>query len=42
VFWRNDDLMDAPEIFGGGGVVRPRTVGARLPLLNELTDTPVT
>ena len=38
---RPEDLMDAPEFSGRGGVVRARALfGARLPgLLDELTDT---
>jgi type I restriction enzyme R subunit len=38
---RPEDLMDAPEFSGHGGVVRARALfGARLPgLLDELTDT---
>ena len=38
---RPDDLMDAPDFSGRGGIVRARALfGARLPaLLDELTDT---
>jgi len=38
---RPEDLVDAPEFSGRGGVVRARALfGARLPgLLDELTDT---
>jgi len=38
---RPEDMMDAPEFFGRGGIVRARALfGARLPaLLDELTDT---
>jgi type I restriction enzyme R subunit len=38
---RPEDMMDAPEFSGRGGIVRARALfGARLPaLLDELTDT---
>ena len=38
---RPEDLMEAPEFSGRGGIVRARALfGARLPaLLDELTDT---
>jgi type I restriction enzyme R subunit len=38
---RREDMMDAPEFAGRGGIVRARGLfGARLPaLLDELTDT---
>ncbi|WP_322516019.1 type I restriction-modification enzyme R subunit C-terminal domain-containing protein [Rhodopseudomonas palustris] len=40
---RPQDMMDAPEFSGRGGIVRARALfGARLPgLLDELTDAPV-
>jgi type I restriction enzyme, R subunit len=40
---RPEDMMDAPEFSGRGGIVKARALfGARLPaLLDELTDTPV-
>lgn len=38
---RPEDMMDAPEFSGRGGIVRARALfGARLPaLLDELTET---
>jgi len=38
---RPEDMMDAPEFSGRGGIVKARALfGARLPaLLDELTDT---